>query len=82
MLDVAGDCLPLNALPNAQVNARMPRERRDKNQSNPLATYVGLNRLLGLEVAHIAGPTNATHIVHKGLLMPQDVPERHEEASV
>ena len=33
--------------PNAQVNPRVPRKRRDKHQPTPLAAYVELNRLLG-----------------------------------
>ena len=33
--------------PNAQVNPRLPRERRAKYQPNPPAADVGLNRLLG-----------------------------------
>jgi hypothetical protein len=35
-----------NTLPNAQVNPRMPRERRAKYQPDPPAAYVGLNRLI------------------------------------
>ena len=32
--------------PNTHVNPRMPREWPAKYQPNPLAAYVGLNRLL------------------------------------